>query len=84
MATDHHEERGYPLGSALLQTAMLWGGAGVGMVAGGRVADALGPKPVVTAAFGIGSLCLLGLSLRPSLLVLFVLMFISGVGLIGS
>jgi AAHS family benzoate transporter-like MFS transporter len=75
---------GYSLGSALLQTAVLWGGAGVGMVAGGRVADALGPKPVVAAAFGMGSLCLLGLSLRPSLVVLFVLMFISGVGLIGS
>jgi AAHS family benzoate transporter-like MFS transporter len=75
---------GYSLGSALLQTAVLWGGAGVGMVAGGRVADALGPKPVVAVAFGVGSLCLLALSLRPSLVVLFVLVFISGVGLIGS
>jgi AAHS family benzoate transporter-like MFS transporter len=75
---------GYSLSSALLQTAVLWGGAGVGMVAGGRVADALGPKPVVTVAFGVGSLCLLALSLGPSLVVLFVLMFISGVGLIGS
>jgi AAHS family benzoate transporter-like MFS transporter len=61
---------GYSLGSALLQTAVLWGGAGVGMVAGGRVADSLGPKPVVAVAFGVGSLCLLALSLRPSLVVL--------------
>jgi AAHS family benzoate transporter-like MFS transporter len=75
---------GYSLGSALLQTAVLWGGAGAGMVAGGRVADALGPKPVVAVAFGVGSLCLLALSLRPALVVLFVLMFIGGVGLIGS
>jgi AAHS family benzoate transporter-like MFS transporter len=75
---------GYSLGSALLQAAVLWGGAGVGMVVGGRVADALGPKPVVAVAFGVGSLCLLALSLRPSLVLLFVLTFISGVGLIGS
>jgi AAHS family benzoate transporter-like MFS transporter len=75
---------GYPLGSALLQTAVLWAGAGAGMVAGGRVADSLGPKPVVIAAFGVGSLCLLGLSLRPSLVVLFVLMFVSGLGLLSN
>ena len=78
------KDSGYSLGSALLQTAVLWGGAGVGMVAGRRVADAVGPKAVVAVAFGVGSLCLLALSLRPSLVVLFVLMFISGVGLIGS
>jgi AAHS family benzoate transporter-like MFS transporter len=53
---------GYSLGAALVQTAVLWGGADVGMVAGGRVADALGPKPVVAVAFGIGSLCLLALA----------------------
>jgi MFS family permease len=41
-------------------------------------------RPVVATAFGVGSLCLLGLSLRPSLVVLFVLTFITGVGLIGS
>ena len=75
---------GYSLGSALLQTAVLWGGAGVGMVAGGRVADALGPKPVLIVAFGAGSLCLLGLSLRPSLVALFVLMFVSGLGLLSA
>jgi MFS family permease len=54
------------------------------MVAGGRVADALEPKPVVAVAFGVGRLCLVALSLRPSLVVLFVLTFISGIGLIGS
>jgi AAHS family benzoate transporter-like MFS transporter len=75
---------GYSLGSTLLQAAVLWSGAGVGMVAGGRVADALEPKPVAAAAFGLGSACLLGLSLRPSLVLLFLHMFISGVGLIGS
>jgi MFS family permease len=54
------------------------------MVAGGRVADALGPKPVLIVAFGAGSLCLLGLSLRPSLVALFVLMFVSGLGLLSA
>jgi len=75
---------GYSLGSALLQSAAMWGGAGAGMVAGGRVADALGAKPVVAVAFGVGSLSLLAMSLRPSTALLFVLMFVSGLGLIGS
>lgn len=75
---------GYSLGSALLQAAAMWAGAGAGMVAGGRLADALGAKPVVAVAFGVGSLSLLAMSLRPSTALLFVLMFVSGLGLIGS
>lgn len=75
---------GYPLGSALLQTAAMWVGAGVGMIAGGRVADKIGIKPVVVTAFLVGSAGLLGLSVRPALAVLFLLMFVSGLGFIGS
>jgi AAHS family benzoate transporter-like MFS transporter len=75
---------GYSLSSALVQTAVLWGGAGLGMLLCGRLADAAGPKPVVRLAFSTGSLCLFALSLRPSSLLLFVLVALSGFGLIGS
>lgn len=75
---------GYPLGSALLQTAAMWVGAGVGIVAGGLVADRVGVKPVVATAFLVGAVALLLMSLRPVVGVLFALMFVSGLGLIGS
>jgi MFS transporter, AAHS family, benzoate transport protein len=75
---------GYSLGSSLLQTAAMWVGAGVGMVAGGRVADKVGVKPVVVVAFLAGSVGLLLMSARPALAVLFLLMFVSGLGFIGS
>jgi len=75
---------GYSLGSSLLQTAAMWVGAGVGMIVGGRVADTLGPKPVVTAAFLIGCVSLIIMSINPSIVVLFLLMFVSGVGFIGA
>lgn len=75
---------GYSLGSSLLQTAAMWVGAGVGMVAGGRVADVVGVKPVVVVAFLTGSVSLLLMSLRPGMAVLYLLMFASGLGLIGS
>ncbi|HEY0813743.1 MAG TPA: MFS transporter [Pseudonocardia sp.] len=75
---------GYSLGSSLLQTAAMWVGAGVGMVAGGRVADAVGIKPVVAVAFLAGSASLLLMSARPPLVLLFLLMFVSGLGFIGS
>jgi AAHS family benzoate transporter-like MFS transporter len=75
---------GYSLGSSLLQTAAMWVGAGVGMIVGGRVADTLGPKPVVTAAFLIGCVSLVIMSFNPSIVLLFLLMFVSGVGFIGA
>jgi AAHS family benzoate transporter-like MFS transporter len=78
------QSAGYTLGSSLLQTAAMWVGAGVGMVAGGRVADAIGIKPVVVVAFLAGSVSLLLMSVRPGLAVLFLLMFVSGLGFIGS
>jgi AAHS family benzoate transporter-like MFS transporter len=75
---------GYSLGSSLLQTAAMWVGAGVGMVAGGRVADKVGIKPVVAVAFLAGSASLLLMSARPAIGFLFLLMFVSGLGFIGS
>lgn len=75
---------GYSLGSALLQTAAMWVGAGLGMIAGGRIADGIGIKPVVSAAFLIGSVSLIAMSLRPAIVLLFLLMFVSGLGFIGS
>jgi AAHS family benzoate transporter-like MFS transporter len=75
---------GYSLGSSLLQTAAMWVGAGVGMVAGGRVADAVGVKPVVATAFLAGAVSLLLMSTAPAIGFLFLLMFVSGLGFIGS
>lgn len=75
---------GFSLGSALLQTAAMWLGVGVGAIVGGRVADALGAKRVVVVAFLVGTLSLVAMSTRPPTPVMFVLMFISGFGFIGS
>lgn len=75
---------GYPLGSALLQTAAMWTGAGVGTIIGGRVADRIGAKTVVVVAFLVGSASLIAMSARPNVVLLFALMFVSGLGFIGS
>ncbi|WP_206061207.1 MFS transporter [Nonomuraea basaltis] len=75
---------GYSLGSALLQTAAMWVGAGLGMIAGGRIADGIGIKPVVSTAFLVGSISLIAMSMRPAIVLLFLLMFVSGLGFIGS
>jgi AAHS family benzoate transporter-like MFS transporter len=75
---------GYSLGSALLQTAAMWVGVGVGVVIGGRIADAIGAKPVVIVAFLTGAVSLLVMSVNPNVIVLFLFMFLSGVGFIGS
>ncbi|UUU20333.1 MFS transporter [Streptomyces sp. DSM 40750] len=75
---------GFSLGSALMQTAAMWLGVGVGAIIGGRIADKLGPKRVVVAAFLVGTLSLIAMSTRPPTAVMFVLMFISGFGFIGS
>lgn len=75
---------GFSLGSALLQTAAMWLGVGVGAIVGGRIADALGAKRVVVVAFLVGTFSLIAMSTRPPTAVMFVLMFISGFGFIGS
>ena len=75
---------GYSLGSSLSQAAVMWVGAGVGMVAGGALADRVGNKKVVVVAFLAGAAALLLMSTRPPLAILFVLMFVSGLGFIGA
>uniref|UniRef100_A0AAU1ZPE4 MFS transporter n=1 Tax=Streptomyces sp. NBC_00093 TaxID=2975649 RepID=A0AAU1ZPE4_9ACTN len=75
---------GFSLGSALLQTAAMWLGVGCGVIVGGRVADALGARRVVIAAFLVGTVSLIAMSTRPPTPVMFVLMFVSGFGFIGS
>ncbi len=75
---------GYSLGSSLLQASAMWVGAGVGMVAGGALANRLGIKSVVVVAFLAGSVALLVMTVKPPLALLFVAMFVSGLGFIGS
>ncbi|WP_256991135.1 MFS transporter [Rhodococcus sp. 06-235-1A] len=75
---------GYSLGSALMQTAAMWLGVFVGVIAAGPVADRFGPRIVVVAAFLTGTVSLILMSLSPPTPVLFVLMFVSGFGFIGS
>lgn len=78
------QANGYPLGSSLVQTAVMWLGAGLGMVVGGRVGDRLGIKPVVVASFLIGVVSLVVMSFRPPVGLLLVLTFASGLGFVGS
>lgn len=78
------QANGYSLGSALLQTAAMWIGVGVGVISGGRIADKIGAKPVVVTAFLTGAVSLVAMSLNPHVVILFILMFLSGVGFIGS
>ena len=78
------QANGYSLGSALLQTAAMWIGVGVGVIIGGRIADRIGAKPVVVVAFLTGAVSLLVMSVNPNVVILFIFMFLSGVGFIGS
>ncbi|TLS46593.1 aromatic acid/H+ symport family MFS transporter [Streptomyces montanus] len=75
---------GYSLGSALMQTAAMWLGVGFGVILGGRVADAVGPRRVVIVAFLSGTVGLALMSLDPGQWLLYPLLFISGFGFIGS
>lgn len=75
---------GYSLGNALLQTAMMWLGVFVGVLVGGKAADKFGPKPVVIIAFLVGTFGLIAMSMNPNVVILYGLMFISGLGFIGS
>lgn len=76
--------QGYALNSALLLTAVVAIGAGVGMILGGRVADAVGPKRVTVTAFLAGAVCLVLIAQKPALWALIILLFVAGFGLMGS
>ncbi len=78
------QSAGYDLGSALLLTAVVAVGAGVGMVIGGRVADAVGPKLVTIVAFVAGAVSLIIVAQKPDLWLLLILMLVCGFGLNGT
>jgi AAHS family benzoate transporter-like MFS transporter len=78
------QSAGFALSSALLLTAVVATGAGVGMIIGGRVADAVGPKRVTVVAFLAGAICLVLVAQKPGLWALIPLLFICGFGLLGS
>jgi AAHS family benzoate transporter-like MFS transporter len=75
---------GYPLGSALSFLATM----SVGAIAGASVlawlADRVGPRRMALAGFGIGVLALVTLSLGPPTAVLYVAVFLAGVGANGT
>jgi AAHS family benzoate transporter-like MFS transporter len=78
------QRAGFELGSALLLTAVVAVGAGVGMVIGGRIADVVGPKLVTTVAFFVGAAGLVLVAQKPNLWVLLILMLVCGFGLNGT
>jgi AAHS family benzoate transporter-like MFS transporter len=78
------QAQGFALSSALLLTAVIAVGAGVGMIIGGRVADAVGPKRVTVIAFFAGAICLALIAQKPELWLLIILLFVAGFGLMGS
>jgi AAHS family benzoate transporter-like MFS transporter len=78
------QAQGFALNSALLLTAVVATGAGVGMIVGGRIADAIGPKRVTVTAFLVGAVCLVLIAQKPELWALIILLFVSGFGLMGS
>src|SRR5215213_5015877 len=63
---------------------VLNGGAVFGALAGSRIADRLGPKPVVAGAFLIGALAIAALTLSAPLGILLVMVAIAGVGTSGT
>ncbi len=74
----------YAIGNALFLTAAMWLGVIVGVIVGGRIADIIGAKAMVVIAFLTGTLGLVLMAFAPPLWLMYVLMFISGFGFIGS
>jgi AAHS family benzoate transporter-like MFS transporter len=75
---------GYPLGSALSFLATMSVGAIVGASALAWLADRVGPRRMALAGFVIGVLALVTLSLGPPTAVLYVAVFLAGVGANGT
>jgi MFS transporter, AAHS family, benzoate transport protein len=63
---------------------VLNGGAVIGALAGSRVADRFGPKPVVAACFGIGAVSIALLTLSLPLAALLAIVAIVGLGTSGT
>ena len=76
-------EAGYSLGSALSFLLVLNFSATVGLVVIAVLADRLGSKPVVTVVFIAAAASIALLSFQPPLLVIYVLVFMAGLGSLG-
>jgi AAHS family benzoate transporter-like MFS transporter len=77
-------EAGYPLGSSISFLLVLNLGAIVGSVGAAALADRLGSKVAVSAAFLAAALTLVGLSLQPPAGLLYVCVAVAGLGSIGT
>ncbi|GHG78665.1 MFS transporter [Streptomyces glebosus] len=74
----------FPLGSALTFLLVFNLGSIVGSVAGGRIADRVGSKPVVTVSFLLGAASVFLLATRPSTWAMYLLLAVAGHGTIGT
>jgi MFS transporter, AAHS family, benzoate transport protein len=75
---------GFDAKGSLSFLLVLNGGAILGALAGSRVADQLGPKPVVAGAFLIGAVAISLLTLNAPLGILLIIIAIAGLGTSGT
>lgn len=78
------QRSGYGLGPSISFLLVLNLGAIVGSISAARIADRIGSKPVVAAAFAASATAILVLSVKPPVLVSFVLVAVAGLGSIGG
>lgn len=75
---------GYPLGSSLLFLVTLNLGGVTGAIFGGKLADNFGSRKVLVTGFLLGFISLTALSFKPSVILLYVLLFIAGATTTGT
>ena len=75
---------GYGLGSSITFLMIYCLGAVIGTVLAGRVADRVGPKPLVLVGFASAAVALLLISLQPPTPLLVILVLIAGFGGFGT
>lgn len=78
------QNAGYPIGSSLLFLVTLNLGGVTGAIFGGKLADKFGSRKVLLFFFLFGFLSLSALSLRPNMILLYVLLFIAGATTTGT
>ena len=84
LAPRAHARAGFNAKGSLSFLLVLNGGAILGAVAGSRVADRLGPKPVVAGAFLAGAVAIALLTLPAPLGILLFIVAIAGLGTSGT
>lgn len=75
---------GYPINSSLLFLIVLNLGGVTGAIIGGKLADHYGSRKVLVIAYFLGFLSLTSLSFNPTIVVLYVLIFIAGATTTGT